>query len=286
MEEITLLKEENLKLKNEIERLRKLAYNFDNPSFITMTLEEMKLVYEYDDIKRIDTPETKNMFDCNDKVYKIANEIILSKNDKAIELLLDNIDLITNKKTIFLICEFGSFELFKYMINKNINLEISGINKSRLIHCLCQNYTINAIEKLKYLIDKGVDIEAKDYLNWRPIHYACCSGNIEILKYIVDLGCDLEAECFERDYKPNKDIYKPIHIACKNGTYEKIKYLIEKDVKLVGTQKESVSIHRLLDLNNKLSEMERNEIKNLCPTLFSSIMNIFMNNSPIHNKNE
>ena len=51
-------------LKNEIERLKYLAYNFDNPSFITMTLEEMKLVYEYDDIKRIDTSETKNMFDC------------------------------------------------------------------------------------------------------------------------------------------------------------------------------------------------------------------------------
>jgi len=217
-----LIKENKL-LKEENEKLRKLAYKYSCEHFIDMSLEDMKIVYEMNDKKIIEKD-----------IYKLIK--YFSENKKFEEFKL----------------------LFEYF---DINLEISGY---RPIHIICQYGTI---EMLKYLVEKGADIESQTETNkcfysdkkYRPIHMICKHGTFEMLEYIVNKGVDINAEATHG--------WQPLHNALQFMDLKSIIFLIEKNVNLnIRTYEYTIKINYikgLLKYNNKISNEEKEKILNI-----------------------
>src|SRR5690606_29491441 len=71
-------------------------------------------------------------------------------------------------KLIHLICKYCNYEIIKYIIDKNVDLDCTGLYNWKPIHYICryQNY-----KSIKYIIDKNVDLECTGLYNWKPIHF-------------------------------------------------------------------------------------------------------------------
>ena len=110
---------------------------------------------------------------------------------------------------------------FRYLIDNTLNLEAGDEENWRPIHYACR---YGSIELVKLLIEKNVNLEVEDDENLRPIHYACRHGSVEIIKLLIEKNVNLEAT----DAKN----WRPIHYACRYGSVEIIKLLIEKNVNL------------------------------------------------------
>ena len=95
------------------------------------------------------------------------------KNNEITKILIDKSVVIINnlgRKLIHYVCMWSTPEMIKYIIDKEVDLECSDIEKSRPIHYIC---TWSTPEMIKYIIDKGVDLECSDINKMRPVHLIC-----------------------------------------------------------------------------------------------------------------
>ena len=134
-------------------------------------------------------------------------------------------DFIKIKKLIHLICENSSLTMFKYILDKNVDLEFVDNDGNKLIHMMCKKFSLKSI---KYLVAKGVDLESIDADGDKPIHIICKKKylSIDLIKYFIDSGVDLESV--------DADGNKPIHLICKHRqmSIDLIKYFIDSGVDL------------------------------------------------------
>lgn len=164
-------------------------------------------------------------------------------------------------------------DIFKHIIDKSIDLECTDIDLNRPIHHICCSF---GFEFIKYLIDKNVDLECKNCNDVRPIHIIATRSDLDALKYIVDKGVNLE--CVDSGGS------RPIHDVCLWSRSEEIKYLIDKGVNLkVSTlphpdlqSNYSLTIFRSLDMNQNITEEERDELKTYIVLANKEILELFM----------
>lgn len=82
-------------------------------------------------------------------------------------------------------------KILNLLLETGIDIEHeTNCRKRRLIHAAC--YT-NNIGVFKFLIEKGVNLECESTQRKRPIHYACKAGNQEMIETLIDKGVGLES---------------------------------------------------------------------------------------------
>ena len=142
------------------------------------------------------------------KKYKIIIKYLINTNNiETIKLLLDidNINSINNFKILKVCSKYGLIEIFNYLIEKGIKL-----NLYPKILLFASKYSY--IEIIKLLIN---NIESKEYYNDALIN-AIKPNNLEIIKYLIEKGADI-------NYDSSKILMKAIKLSDNNI----IKYLID-----------------------------------------------------------
>lgn len=206
----------------------------------------------------------------------------LFKKNKIIKYIIDNAIYVEYTKGIYvkynycsneytwwkyipihIICRFGTPELLKYIIKKNVNLEYKDIFGNRPIHIICQYGTL---EMLKCLVECDVDLECANHEKLLPVHILCKSRSMEMIKCIIDaIGRSDNGKkypylaCTKKNSKYNKyDKYFPINYICKYGTIELLKiYLIKYNVKILyETHVEIKCMETIGHILNNLFEYE------------------------------
>jgi ankyrin repeat protein len=129
----------------------------------------------------------------------------------------------TEIKPIHIICQYGKNDTIAYFTDLNISLE--PINKFgiRPIHLLCDNNNINDDTIIKF-INKGINLECVDSKGIKPIHIACdCSGHREkLILFLLNKNIDLNCA--------DNSGWKPIHYLCSGSNIRTIKEIIDKNV--------------------------------------------------------
>ena len=163
----------------------------------------------------------------------------------------DNKDKVNNinKFLLRLFCH-ADLEYIKYVISKNINVNVKDCEGRNCIHYACfystddeiikyiiNNYEIDSRSIIiicsfrnpslaKFVLDKeNINLETVyDGSNNKLIHIICKKSVPHIIKYIIDKNVDLEAA--------NCENYRPIHYLCMNRYFDCVKYLVEKGVNI------------------------------------------------------
>lgn len=86
----------------------------------------------------------------------------------------------------------------------------------RPFHYACQNGRLEIVE---YLVGQGCDKEAQDMSGGNGISTATRFRRLEVLKYLVEQGCDIR--------RNDEKGMLPIHFACRYGFLEIVKYFLE-----------------------------------------------------------
>ena len=104
----------------------------------------------------------------------------------------------------------------------NVNLEAYSTAYWKPLHFACFHGHVDVV---KLLIDSEVKLNEQDQDNQTPLHYACWQGHVEIVQLLIDLeGVELNLE--------NDDDSTPLHEACCRGHVEVVKLLVKKGVKI------------------------------------------------------
>jgi len=197
------------------------------------------------------------------------------KNDNIIKYVIDNcIDLevaggVREYKPIHLVCQYGSPDVIKYMVNKRVDLKCTAKYNLRPIYFICKH---QSAEMVKFFCDRGVDFEFRDFFGRTPLHIACKYNNYEAVRYMIKKGANImipsnnnlspSGMCLR--FQDKKTIlymlsmyYKKILELEKDKTMDKDKnILLNKNFKF-----------NLISLNKKLNNSEKYEIYSTLITL-------------------
>ena len=136
-----------------------------------------------------------------------------------------NVSIMKGSKLIHQVALFGSVEIFKFLVSKDIDLICKKINNSTLTHYICNNCSDDIV---KYFIDLNINLESEDSSGNRPIHLLIKNSNIsnETIIYFIEKGINLEC--------PNEEGKYPIHLACDDENYREalIMYMWSKNINL------------------------------------------------------
>jgi len=169
-----------------------------------------------------------NQIDTNKKIACYA-----IKHNKDIEIqkqiLLKIKDWDNKEKDIKLInsmARYSNAEIIKIIIEKGIDLELTTKNNQKLIHLLCE---YNRDEDLiKYLVDiKNVDIESTDKWGFKPLHYVCLHGTIDLIKFMIEKT---------KDHNTNIDYFDD------ETKYDNLMQLLKKNNNVIDIFKEYFQI--------------------------------------------
>lgn len=99
---------------------------------------------------------------------------------------MDNLEVKYNGDLpIHYAAKFQNLEIIKLLIDRGANLESKSQHKQKPIHLICEHNAKDEI--IKYMIDvKQVDIESVDTFGFRPLHYICWKGSIDLIKYMIE----------------------------------------------------------------------------------------------------
>ena len=152
-------------------------------------------------------------------------------------------------------CEYGKFEIVKYLVDKNANLEFKTSTYLTPLHLVCRYGTI---ESIKYLIDHNADLTAKTCSGLTPAHIICRYGDYESIKYMTDKNIDMTCEddngispidnIFR--YQVNKTIIHTIgKFQIDITTYNNFGKLVEANAHLTkhNLLKEIINLHKKIE---------------------------------------
>lgn len=256
---INSLRESNLSIKQNdkisindtIDTINKGYYVCDvcnvcdvNDSIVDDVLQNKICIYYFFSKQGKNDKLIKNIIDSTndlERIYiKIERNIDISNTSTTYP------DIVNKKKLIHLICENSSITMFKYILDKNVDLEFIDNDGNKLIHTMCKKFSLKSI---KYLVAKGVNMESTNKDGDKPIHIICKKKylSIDLIKYFVDSGVDLEST--------DNDGNKPIHLICKHKqiSFNLIKYFVDLGIDLESTNKDGDNPIHLICKNNNSS---------------------------------
>ena len=173
-------------------------------------------------------------------IYIIVSDILLNyfNNYEFAKYVIDNIDNIyyelkcTNKfidhnstTLLNLICYYSTFEIFEYMIEKNINFEYADSYGRKPIHVLCHH---GSLQKLELLIKSGIKLESKSIIINNLFFHNLL--NNKFAKFIIDSIDNIyyEIKCTNKFIDRNSTTL--LNLICYYSTLEIFEYMIEKNV--------------------------------------------------------
>jgi ankyrin repeat protein len=206
---VPMLEDYHINLENILKIIRLNLYNdlrrYTN-FYLIHFLENVMTIEDF--LKNCSFDVQKHIIDNS---FNLDVKISYTKNSKKVSF-----------RFVCWIALFGSLEIFKYIMSKNIK---TVFKKNTLAHIVCG---LCREEIVKYFITCDIDFGVKNFINNKPIHLLLKRVNIseKIIRNFIDLEVGLESKGCGGN--------KPIHIAIKNVNIsnDTIIYLIEKGIKL------------------------------------------------------
>ena len=193
---------------------------------------------------------------------------------------------------------YDKVEIVKLFVKKGADINAKTDVGTMPLH---QATDKNSLEIAKFLIEQGADINAKaTYKLKTPLHYAAECNNLDLVKFLVLYGADINAKAdhigggsichtpwdyaplgsqvkdYLKDYtiqavqkgKSYSEIYKEQMDSKGDGITGDLKRIFsgQKDIdKAMATETSETVIYqnRVLEVNNRLQELQRTALKNL-----------------------
>ncbi|XP_062566387.1 serine/threonine-protein phosphatase 6 regulatory ankyrin repeat subunit A-like [Saccostrea cucullata] len=149
-----------------------------------------------------------------------------------------NIDGISKsgETVLHLCCEKGSLEMCKYLANTYPQLlESKDISNRNMLHVTARK---GRVDLFKFLIEKGLDVNSRTNLGRTVLHECCLNGTMEMCSYLVNVYHHL-VDIKDNDGKlalhcaaiggEDQNSFNALHYTAWNGSVGLFKFLIEKD---------------------------------------------------------
>lgn len=151
------------------------------------------------------------------KYEQLLNSIYDEGDYLVIKFLIDNdVKKVTYKNFSYKACVENDYEIMKYLIEKNINLNKWKDHRNPLYNAIIHNnYKI-----VKLLVKNNADINIYNEIN--PLYNAAKYGRFKVVKFLIKNGAKIHY------YKDN---INPLYNAMIYGHYEIVKYLV-KDINI------------------------------------------------------
>ena len=151
----------------------------------------------------------------------------IDKN-KRVEKTNDNHNFYKGDTPIHIASKNGHLSIVQYLIEKqNVDINIKGYYDKTPLHYACWH---GHLPIANYLISKGANTNTQDIGGDYIIHYASCSGLLQIVQHLI------EKENVDPNIKGSYD-NTPLHYAYEYGHLPIVEYLISKGAKINATEK-------------------------------------------------
>jgi ankyrin repeat protein len=183
--------------------------NFDENKFNIFDLLQ-KLIEEYTNLNLLPKEEIYNFnFPLVSYIYNIMSDP--EDNNNLIKDIISSnginkiFNYEKNEYLIHLICKYSNLEVLKYVIDKNIDLNVKNIDGNKPIHYICK---YARFEMLKYIVEKGIKIDLNEINDNGEscLHLAFKHSSLELIEFIINNGFNLNLNL------PNKFKFTPINI--------------------------------------------------------------------------
>jgi hypothetical protein len=142
-----------------------------------------------------------------------------------------------NQRIIHYVCQYGTLDHIRYIVEKKVNLEVTTMKGSKPIHFLCCHN--NSLPILKYFVSQGVSINDSNNDIWKPIHFITSNGDFDSIKYFINLKLD--------ELMPKNNAGKT-PVDCING-----------NIKLFADQKKFFVEH--VNIKNAVQQMKKKSVE-------------------------
>lgn len=179
---------------------------------------------DYDTLMKIKEFDTQYLMDelIMDHLFIDYSTSTTNNNIESILHVLTNCDNLQARDElgdaiIHYACDYGSYEIIKFLVEQGIDLDSIGQVGNRPIHYAIQRTDLRIA---KIFIEKGVDLECTNNRGLRPIHFA--ARYYDPTKLLIEHNVNLE--CVDNEGQ------RPIHIAAQYSDTNLIKLFIDKKV--------------------------------------------------------
>lgn len=117
---------------------------------------------------------------------------------------------------IHIACKYNNYDVIKFLIDKNVNINIPCSCLMFPIHLACEH---QSYEIVKLLIDNRADITQINTINQTPLHIACKYNDFNTIKLLINNSANVHV--------PDFFFRNPMHVACQYQSYEVIEFLIQ-----------------------------------------------------------
>lgn len=165
---------------------------------------------------------------------------------------VENADYLLEKKAkinlsnkyipIILVCEAGSLELLKKIVDRGGDVNALGLNGDSPLYWA---FSSDNVEMIDYLIKKGANPDGPKGSSLPPLIIPAFKGNIKLIKFLINKGANIN--------KKDKDGQTVLHYVClrQNSNLEVIKLLIDNsaDINAVDNNNVTPLYYLCLDCN-------------------------------------
>ena len=116
---------------------------------------------------------------------------------------------------ILVACEYGCFNIVKYLVEKECNLESKNQDGETAFFIACKNGYINIV---KYLISNHCSKGIRNQNGETALFAACQKGQIEVIKYLISEKCDTKTI--------NREGKSLLHAAASSKNLEAVQYVL------------------------------------------------------------
>jgi ankyrin repeat protein len=129
----------------------------------------------------------------------------------------NDIDPITGQVVFHLVCQHGTVELVKILLDQGASVTLESPQGRNALHCACHAGKLEIIRWLKKI---GSSLDKFSSEGLAPFHYACRSGNLSTVRWLIDRGV-VPSLC-------STDSSTSLHYACSSGNKELVNYLLSE----------------------------------------------------------
>lgn len=149
---------------------------------------------------------------CDNKGRTCITYACINNNFEMFKYIIDcnyNLNSIYFESPIMTCCKCGNLKFLKYLID-DIKL------KNYDIFCIKEAISNNYLDITKYLIDKRVNVKDTEYYNF--INIACSLDNFDMVDLLIKNGCDVNSQ--------DEFGKTSLHYSCENNNLNIVKLLI------------------------------------------------------------
>ncbi|KAJ3426067.1 ankyrin repeat protein [Anaeramoeba flamelloides] len=178
------------------------------------------------------------------KVIKfLIEEAGVDVHSRTSEDIRTGLQIMCSKKNIDL-------TIFRYLCQKDNNLNRRGRGGKTTLHCLCLENQ-NEMEIFEILINSGANVNSHDNKKWSALHYLSQDGrtNFKVFNYLLDQGADINCRTDKNE--------TPLYFFCgnPNTTVENAKSLLSKGAKIDLRQRNGNTLLHQVCLTTKNFEI-------------------------------